>query len=92
VSCRHARHSATRKFPRPVGVEQRLGFADAAAHLHRFETRSGGLLLPDALALGDEIVDPPPLQELGLGANGVGFGQLVDRDVDGDVLAPGCTR
>lgn len=73
----------------PRRFEQGLGFADPAAHLHRFEAGPGSLFGPHPLAFGDEVVDAPPLEELGLGANAVRLGQLVERHIDRDVLRPG---
>ena len=75
-----------------VRVEQGFGFADPAAHPHRFEAGPGSLFGPDPLALLDQLVDPPSLEELRLGSHVVGFGQLIDRHVDRDVLRPGAAR
>ena len=69
-----------------IGVEQRFGLADPTAHLHRVEAGPCRLLGPDTSTLLHEVVDPPPLEELRLGPHRIGFGQLVDRDLDRDVL------
>jgi len=45
-------------------VEQRFGLAHPAAHPHRLEAGPCRLLVPDADSFVDEVVDPPPLQEL----------------------------
>ena len=44
-----------------------LIIAIPALFAHSFlEARAGGLLVPHSLALGDQVVDPPELEELGL--------------------------
>ena len=42
---------------------------------------------PTAAPLVDQLVDPPPLQELRLRGHGVRFGKLVEGDLHRDVLA-----
>ena len=79
-------HSSTVKPPSPAGS------SSASASRTRLRiviaARSGraGRRRPRPPALLDELVDPVPLEELGLAAHGVGLGQLVDGHVGRDVL------
>ena len=68
-----------------VRVEERLGLVDAAAGLEGLEVAKVRPFGPDPLALSDEFVDAVSSEPLGLGGGRGGVGELVERDVGGDV-------
>src|SRR5699024_6795084 len=71
------------------GIEQGVGLGDTTTHTHRLEVRSGGVGLPAPATLLDELIDPPRPEERGLGVYRIGWRELVERDVGGDVLRSG---
>ena len=76
----------TRKPPRPSGSSESVGFVDPAAGAHRLEVGDVLALLPDPPAFLDELVDAVGSQPVGLRRHPRRRGQLVDRDLAGDVL------